>query len=324
MWGTGWESRCSWTSRRNTRTKTGARSLSQCERIFGKTATNGNDGTWSGHSCRRSWAAHNDDPEDHVMYRLIQIVLLTLVVVTTGCQVTSGPTRELWTRQGPDGPEQCNRLDKNRVHCTTHPGTLPNGIVGYGVYKFGKKDGLWGYHLPNGTKRNGLWQSGKRVGDWSWYDAAARSKRAPAPTRTASTGSGAASTAAGAQTGPVGGGAQSAETNESAHKRCEEARAYFKWELNATADEVKKRGRTWEARVSHVRQALQGTKFKDQRGCLERRNTRPLPSWRLPRLSCTPGFRQRMQLSHPLGKLPCGGRPNNAGGRAQNRQEPPE
>ena len=91
-----------------------------------------------------------------------------------------------------------------------------------------------------------------------------------AATQTASSGSGATSAASGSASELPGSAGTPLVIRENAYKRCEEARAYFKWELNATAEEVKKRGKTWETRVSHVRQALQGTKFKDQQGCLER------------------------------------------------------
>ena len=152
------------------------------------------------------------------MHRLIQTGALALAVLTTGCQVTSGPTRSsapsqtptwedmnLGARVAPDGkPETCRWGFKAKAGTTTweidrnHTTCHVSGTKARRDYQHGNPyTGTWDYVQADGTVKQGEWEYGKKVGDWSWYTSTTtmkpgiqRGDGSSSSTQTASTGSG--------------------------------------------------------------------------------------------------------------------------------------
>ena len=124
------------------------------------------------------------------MHRLIHTTALALAVLTTGCQITTGPTRasepsqtptwedmNLGARVAPDGkPETCRWGFKAKAGTTTweidrnHTTCHVSGTKARRDYKGGNPyTGTWDYTQADGTVKQGEWEYGKKAGDWSWY-----------------------------------------------------------------------------------------------------------------------------------------------------------
>lgn len=211
------------------------------------------------------------------MHRLIQTGALALAVLTTGCQVTSGPTRDgagpidrkEFTRTGPGGrTEQCwysptiwnatkgqLELDYDVVNCIINYPQVP-GIATTNEYRSGKEySGTWYYILTDGRVKPGRWENGRRVGDWSWHTSAgtASGSTTSSPTQTASTGSGAPSTS----TAAIGSGSGGTAAKGAGDAMCLDAQRYWRNGQNFAG----KSNETYQ-------QAMQGTTFQTQLDCL--------------------------------------------------------